>query len=148
MAAALSLSLIARAGCHSCRTPASAALRRLLAANVLQASFSASTPSNTASHRPASYLRPVPGGVSLFVHCKPGCSTSAVSSADSSGLHIRIGAEAIEGAASQELIRFIAATLGVSRGSVSISKGANSSRKLMVVRTTQTVEQVEAAFNR
>jgi len=71
-----------------------------------------------------------------------------VSSADSSGLHIRIGAEAIEGAASQELIRFIAATLGVSRGSVSISKGANSSRKLMVVRTTQTVEQVEAAFNR
>lgn len=121
-------------------------IRRLHNTYVLHASLTTSATSTP--YHPPSYLRAVSGGVSVFVHCRAGCSTSSIASATASHLQLRIGAEAIDGAANDELLRFLASALGVSKGSVSIVKGANSSRKLISVRTEQTVQQVEAVFNR
>ena len=110
--------------------------------------YLSSTSSSSSASPPPPYLRPVPGGVSVYVQCKAGCHVSSVASVSAAtGLCVRIGAAAVEGAANAELVRFLASVLGVPKGSVSISKGASSSRKLVAVRTEQKWQQVQAALS-
>jgi hypothetical protein len=48
-------------------------------------------------------------------------------------IRIRIAAAPVDGAANDELIRFLAAQLGVGRGAVTIPSGASGRRKIVQV---------------
>lgn len=63
----------------------------------------------------------------------PGARCSELTGVADGRLRVRLAAAAIEGRANDELVRFLAATLGVPRRDVSVSAGARSRRKLVAV---------------
>jgi len=63
----------------------------------------------------------------------PGARRSELTGVADGRLRVRLAAAAIEGRANDELVRFLAATLGVSRRDVSVTVGARSRRKLVAV---------------
>ncbi len=69
----------------------------------------------------------------LAVWATPGARKSALAGVADGRLRVRVGAPAHEGRANAELIRFIAATLGVPPSDVAITSGAGTRRKAMHV---------------
>jgi uncharacterized protein len=63
----------------------------------------------------------------------PRAATSAVAGRHGDALKIRIAAPPRDGAANAELIRFLAAQLGVARGAIAITAGASGRRKTVSI---------------
>ena len=63
----------------------------------------------------------------------PGARHSEVAGVADGRLRLRLAAPAHEGKANAELVRFLAASLGVPRGTVSLVAGGSSRRKLVRV---------------
>ena len=80
------------------------------------------------------------GGVFLRVHVQPRASRSEVAGLHGDALKVRLHAPPVDGAANEELIRFLADALGLRRDAVTLVSGATSRAKLLFVRAT--VEQV------
>jgi hypothetical protein len=72
----------------------------------------------------------------------PRAAATAVAGRHGDALKIRIAAPPVEGAANQELIRFLAAQLGVSRNAITITSGASSRRKTVIVSGLETTTAV------
>jgi uncharacterized protein (TIGR00251 family) len=72
--------------------------------------------------------------VSLAVWVTPGASRSEVAGVADGRLRVRLAAPAHEGRANAELIRLVAAVLGVLRREVELAAGATGRRKLLRVR--------------
>ncbi|MCX6371785.1 MAG: DUF167 domain-containing protein [Actinobacteria bacterium] len=72
--------------------------------------------------------------MSLAVWVTPGASRSEVAGVADGRLHVRLAAPAQEGRANAELIRLVAAVLGVLRREVELAAGATGRRKLLRVR--------------
>ncbi len=63
----------------------------------------------------------------------PRASGTAVAGRHGNAVRIRVAAPPVDGAANEELVRFMAKRLGVSRGAVAIARGQSSRRKTVTI---------------
>lgn len=84
--------------------------------------------------RAPDWLAPAPGGVTLLVTAAPRASRTEVAGVAAGRLRIRVAAPPVEGAANDELVRFLAGALGVPKSAVAVTAGAAGRRKTVVVR--------------
>lgn len=82
----------------------------------------------------------IAGGVRLTLHVQPRAATTAVQGLHGDALKLRIAAPPVDGAANDEVIRFVAETLGVPARAVTLRQGQASRRKVVDV-TGVTLEQ-------
>jgi len=80
------------------------------------------------------WLAAVPGGVSILVAASPRASRTEAAGIAAGRLRVRVAAPPVEGAANQELVRFLARTLGVPKSAVTVTAGAAGRRKTVMVR--------------
>jgi len=80
------------------------------------------------------WLRAAPDGVALLVAAAPRASRTEIAGVADGRLRIRVAAPPVEGAANVELVRFLAAVLGVSKSAVAVTAGATGRRKTVLVR--------------
>jgi hypothetical protein len=79
----------------------------------------------------------------IAVHVQPRASRTEVAGPHGEALKIRLKAPPVGGAANEELVRFVAERLGVSRGDVEIVSGATGrAKRLRISGTGQTAEEV------
>ncbi len=69
----------------------------------------------------------------LAVWVTPGGRRSELRGVADGRLRVRVAAPAIEGRANRELCRYLAETLGVSRGSVTVASGEGGRRKTVLL---------------
>jgi len=69
----------------------------------------------------------------VAVHVVPRARVSAIVGALGDAVKIRVAAPPVDGAANDELIRFVASRLGVARASVALTGGAASRRKVLKI---------------
>ena len=74
------------------------------------------------------------GGVFVRVHVQPRASRSEVAGLHGDAIKVRLRAPPVDGAANDELIRFVAETLGLRRDEVSLVSGAGSRAKRLFIR--------------
>ncbi|MBX3228318.1 MAG: YggU family protein [Labilithrix sp.] len=67
------------------------------------------------------------------VHARPGAKRSAFKGIRGDAVEVAIGAPPVDGAANEELVRFLARELGVPRKNVEIVRGQTSKTKLVSV---------------
>lgn len=91
-------------------------------------------------------LRAVADGTEIIIHVQPGAARAEVVGLHGDALKIRIAARAVEGAANEALLNFVAHALGVPRREVKILRGEKSRRK--TVETPLPVEDVTEILSR
>lgn len=69
----------------------------------------------------------------LVVHVQPRARRSEVAGRHGDAVKIRLAAPPVDGAANEELVRFLAEQLGVPRSAVRIAHGLTGRRKTVVV---------------
>lgn len=74
-------------------------------------------------------IRKTPDGVELALQIQPRASRTEVVGAHGDALKIRLAAPPVDGEANEELVRFLAKTLGVPKSAVTIVSGATGKRK-------------------
>jgi hypothetical protein len=82
----------------------------------------------------APWCRRLADGWSLTIRVQPGASRSEVVGAHGDALRVRVTGPAVDGKANAELVRFLAAHLGIPPRSVEITRGHTNRTK--VVRIT------------
>lgn len=83
------------------------------------------------------------GELHLHVWVQPGARVSELAGEHDGQLRIRVVAPASEGRANAELIRVVAAAVGVKRSRVTIARGAGSRRKTVAVAGVGRAELIE-----
>ena len=81
----------------------------------------------------------------IVLHVVPRARVTEVAGRHGDAIRIRLAAPPVDGAANEELRRFLAERLGVARGSVTIVRGATGRRKTVTV-DGMTVERAERAL--
>jgi uncharacterized protein (TIGR00251 family) len=79
------------------------------------------------------WLRADGDSVVLTLHIQPGAKKTEVAGPHGEALKIRLAAPPVDGKANAELIRFLAATLGVPRKAVELLSGDSSRAKRLRV---------------
>ena len=84
----------------------------------------------------ASELRPKAHGeeIRFEIHARPRAKRSRIVGVRGEALEVALAAPPVDGAANDELVRLLAAALGVPRRDVTILRGETSQRKLVAVR--------------
>jgi len=82
----------------------------------------------------SAWVTSVPGGVSILVAASPRASRTEAAGIAAGRLRVRIAAPPVEGAANEELVRFLARLLRVPRSAVTVTAGSAGRRKTVVVR--------------
>lgn len=90
------------------------------------------------------YLRGTSRATEMTIHVQPGASRAGIVGLHGDALKVRIRAQAVEGAANQALLAFIAHTLGMPRKEVRILRGEKSRRKVLEIQAP--VEDVAKIF--
>ena len=80
------------------------------------------------------WLRATGAGASIAVLVTPRASRTELAGVAEGRLRIRVAAPPVEGAANHELVRFLAGALGLPRSAVSVTAGAASRRKTVLIR--------------
>ena len=75
----------------------------------------------------------IPGGIRLQIQVQPRASRSEVSGLHGEAIRIRLAAPPVDGAANEELVRFLASRLGVTRSAVTLERGQTGRRKTVSV---------------
>ncbi len=78
----------------------------------------------------------VAGGIRLLVQVQPRASRSEIIGLHDGRIRIRLAAPPVDGAANEELIRFLAAVLGISKSSLRIQSGQSGRRKTLLAAGT------------
>jgi len=88
-------------------------------------------------------------GLTLSVKVQPGAASDGFAGILDGRLKVRVRAKAVEGAANERLCKFIAASLAVSKSSVSLLKGEKSREKLILIKgaSDQLAEHLEKLVN-
>ena len=81
-------------------------------------------------------IAPVDGGVRLTLYVQPRAGITEVQGLHGDAIKLRIAAPPVDGAANDEVIRFVAETLGVPRRDVTLAAGRSSRRKVVEVHGT------------
>lgn len=84
-------------------------------------------------------------GVTLTCQVQPGARRSEIVGFHGEALKIKVAAPPVEGAANEELMRFVAETLGLRTSAVSLLKGATSRQKVLLIKGV-TLEEVAASL--
>lgn len=86
-------------------------------------------------------VKPHGSGCTVTIEASPGAAKSEITGLNEwrAALQVRIAAEAREGAANEELIRFLAEKLGVAKNDVTIVRGERSSKKVVYLPVSQTI---------
>jgi len=74
------------------------------------------------------------------VHVVPRSATTGVAGRHGDAVKIRLAAPPVDGAANDELVRFLAERLGVPRSAVTIATGLSSRRKSVTITGMETAE--------
>lgn len=82
-------------------------------------------------------------GIRITFHVQPKASRTELAGKHGDAVKVRIQAPPVDGEANAELLRFVAASLGVSGREVELISGASSRRKVVEVRGV-TLAAVEA----
>jgi uncharacterized protein len=91
----------------------------------------------------------LPGRLRLAVQITPNAKKTEVIGVLDDALKLRLQAQPIEGKANEALVKFIAKSLGVARGAVTITHGQTSKKKLLdVASDTLTPADAERLLNR
>ena len=69
----------------------------------------------------------------ILVHVVPRSKVTEVAGRHGDAIRIRLAAPPVDGAANDELIRFLAERLGIPRGTIAIVRGATGRRKTLSV---------------
>ncbi len=89
----------------------------------------------------------LPVGVRLAVQITPNAKKTEVIGVLDDALKVKLQAQPIEGKANDALVRYLAETLSVPRGAVTITHGHTSKRKLVEVKADKlTVDSVTRAL--
>jgi len=75
------------------------------------------------------WLRPVGDGVEIALHVQPGACRCEIAGRHGNTLKVRVTARAVEGAANEALLEFLAQCLGLRRRAVRIVRGEQSRDK-------------------
>jgi len=80
----------------------------------------------------------------IILHVVPRARATAVAGRHGDAIRVRLAAPPVDGAANDELRRFLAERLGVARGRITIVRGATGRRKTITVDglTAERVERV------
>lgn len=80
----------------------------------------------------------------IVVHVVPRAKVTEVAGRHGDAIRIRLAAPPVDGAANEELVRFLAERLGVPRSTVAIVRGATARRKTVAIDgvTTEAAVQV------
>lgn len=73
-------------------------------------------------------------GGQIVVHVVPRAKVTEVAGRHGDAIRIRLAAPPVDGAANEELVRFLAERLGVPRSAVTIVRGTTARRKTVSVR--------------
>ena len=87
------------------------------------------------------WLEPGAGGVRLAVVVTPRASRTELAGVAGGRLRVRVAAPPVDGAANEELVRFLAQHLGLARSAVALAAGAAGRRKTVLV-TGMTPDEV------
>jgi len=80
-----------------------------------------------------SWYRSGDGGVAIQIHAQPGAKRTEVAGLHGDCLKLRLASPPVDGKANACLIEFLAERLGVSRSSITITRGMSSRRKTVHV---------------
>ena len=80
------------------------------------------------------WCKVAPGGISLLLSVSPRASRTEVAGVAEGRLRVRVAAPPVDGAANEELVRFLARSLGVPRSAVTVTVGSGGRRKTVLVR--------------
>jgi uncharacterized protein YggU (UPF0235/DUF167 family) len=83
----------------------------------------------------------------IHLHVVPRARVTAVAGRHGDAIRVRLAAAPVDGAANEELRRFLAERLGVARGSLASVRGATGRRKTVTI-DGMTVERAERALLR
>lgn len=81
----------------------------------------------------APWCRPVAGGWALTIRVQPGARRTEVVGAHGDALRVRVASPPVDGKANAELVRFLAAHLGLPARSVEVVRGHASRTKVVHV---------------
>ena len=79
------------------------------------------------------WIKPTSNGIRLTVHIQPRAARNEVVGPHGDGLKIKIAAPPVEGAANEELVRFLARLMDRPRSAVKLISGAGSRRKTLEI---------------
>jgi uncharacterized protein len=82
---------------------------------------------------PVSPLEATPDGIRLRLRVQPRASRTELAGVHGELLRIRLAAPPVDGAANEELVRFLARVLGVPRRAVAVTAGPASRQKTVTV---------------
>ena len=86
----------------------------------------------------------LPGAIRLALQITPNARKTEVIGVLEDALKLKLQAQPVEGKANEALVKFLAKTLGVARGAVTITHGQTNKKKLIEVRSgTLTPDEVE-----
>ena len=84
----------------------------------------------------------------IALHVVPRARATAVAGTHGDAIKVRVAAPPVDGAANEELVRFVAACLGVPAGHVKVVGGASGRRKTIAVSGIESVELRRALLSR
>lgn len=79
------------------------------------------------------FLRQAPEGVVLALKVVPRSAANGIAGVQADALRVRVTAPPVDSAANEEVVRFLAGTLGVPRGAVRLVRGAAGRHKQVLV---------------
>ncbi|MBM4180978.1 MAG: DUF167 domain-containing protein [Betaproteobacteria bacterium] len=77
----------------------------------------------------SNWLRPLSDGVEIILHIQPGACRTEIVGPRGDALKVRVAARAVDGAANEALLDFLAQCLGLRRRAVRILRGELSRHK-------------------
>jgi uncharacterized protein len=87
-----------------------------------------------------------PHGVTISLHVQPKASRTALAGEVGGSLKLRVAAPPVDGAANDEIVRFLSKLLRVPKSSIEIVSGVRSRKKVVLI-TGIEVEEVFAVFD-
>src|SRR5687768_14370462 len=81
----------------------------------------------------AAPISEIAGGIRLTVHVQPRAARSELSGVHGDALKIRLAAPPVDGAANEELIRFLALQLRIPKSAITIRSGQSARRKILEI---------------
>jgi len=83
----------------------------------------------------------------LIVHVVPRATRTEVVGMHGDALRVRVAAPPVDGAANEELVRFLAERLGVPRSAIAIAAGDTSRRKRVLIEGVETAHALRLLEN-
>jgi uncharacterized protein len=79
----------------------------------------------------------------LVIHAAPRAKQTEVAGMHGAAVRVRVAAPPVDGAANEELVRFLARHLGVARGAVTIVRGRSARDKTVTIEGMTTAAAVQ-----